>query len=394
MNESLTADAFTWPGWRGVARDGHVGWLPERLPEHPAVVWRHPLSGNGVGGIAATRERVVVSDRDLADVCDVFHCLDAKSGREMWTCRYPAPGKLDYGNSPRATPLFYGDHVFLFGAFGHLTCVELATGIVAWQFDVRDTFDITSKMPWGLCGSPLIAAGRLVVNPGGKLASLVALQPLTGEVDWKTRGRPAAYGSFIAAQLGGKLQLVGYDESSLGGWDAVTGKRLWTLTPEYPNDFNVPTPLVHRGQLLVSTENNGTRMYGFTAEGKIEKKPIAVCADLAPDTQTPVIANDRLFGVAHELYCLDLKNNLKTLWTGTDPAFQSHASLVATDERLLVWSAAGELVLIDATADEMKLTGRFAVLSDESDLLAHPAFVDKQVYIRAPSEVMCLSLVS
>ncbi len=333
-----------------------------------------------------------VSGRDLADADDVFYALDAESGRELWTLRYAAAGKLDYGNSPRATPLVHGEHVFLFGAFGHLTCVEIMTGNQVWQLDVRDEFDVTATMPWGMCGSPLIVGDRLIVNPGGKDASLVALDPATGDVVWEMAGRPAGYGSFIAAELGGRLQLVGHDETTLGGWDAATGKRLWTVMPESPNDFNVPTPVIHRGRLLVSTENNGTRMFRFGADGKIEKQPVAACNDLSPDTHTPVVIGDRLFGVWHDLYCLDLSDGLKVLWTAADKAFQSHANLIAAADRLLVCSSAGELILIDPLGDEMKLLGRLPVFTDETGLLAHPAVAGKKIYLRGSDAVVCLSL--
>jgi outer membrane protein assembly factor BamB len=345
-----------------------------------------------VGGIAVAGGRVFVSGRDLADADDIFYALDAESGRELWTLRYRAAGKLDYGNSSRATPLVHGEHVYLFGAMGHLTCVEIRTGNQVWQLDVRDEFEVTAAMPWGLCGSPLIAAGRLFVNPGGRDSSLVALDPATGDVVWEAPGRPAGYGSFIAATLGERLQLVGHDETTLGGWDAATGKRLWTVTPENLNDFNVPTPVIYRGSLIVSTENNGTRLFRFGGDGKIENRPVAVCEDLAPDTHTPVVVGDRLFGVWHDLYCLDLSDDLKVLWTATDTAFQSHANLIATDDRLLVCSSIGELILIEPRADELKVLGRLAAFTDEKGLLAHPAVAGKHIYLRGTDSVVCLSL--
>jgi hypothetical protein len=36
--------------------------------------------------------------------------------------------------------------------------------------------------------------------------------------------------------------------------------RLWRLVPAFDGDFNVPTPIAVDGKLLVSTENNGTRL--------------------------------------------------------------------------------------------------------------------------------------
>src|ERR1039458_5029996 len=57
---------------------------------------------------------------------------------------------------------------------------------------------------------------------------------------------------------------------SLGGWDPQSGERLWTLTPPAEGDFNVPTPLAVDGKVLLATENNGTRLYGFGNDGKIQ----------------------------------------------------------------------------------------------------------------------------
>jgi hypothetical protein len=39
------------------------------------------------------------------------------------SCWFPAKGKLDYGNAPRATPLLLEDRVILLGAFGQLLSV-------------------------------------------------------------------------------------------------------------------------------------------------------------------------------------------------------------------------------------------------------------------------------
>src|SRR5207237_7959511 len=114
-----------------------------------------------------------------------YYCLRADTGKEVWKHLNPAPGELDYGNSPRATPLIHGKHVFLAGAFGHLHCLELATGKVVWELDTREDFGAKDVRNWGTSSSPLLVDGRLIVNPGGKDASLVALDPATGTVLWK-----------------------------------------------------------------------------------------------------------------------------------------------------------------------------------------------------------------
>jgi outer membrane protein assembly factor BamB len=324
---------------------------------------------------------------------DVWRCLKAADGKEAWSHRTPAIGNLDYGNSPRATPLVHDGHAYLFGAFGDLACVELKTGKERWSQNIRDEFDAKDERKWGMCASPLITDGKLIVHPGGKDAAVVALDPKTGKPVWKTPGKPAGYGSFIAAKFGGTLQIVGHDAETLGGWDAKTGKRLWTLTPEQRKDFNVPTPIVVGDRLLVTTENNGTRLFAFKAEGTIEPKPVATNKKLAPDTHTPVVAGDRLFGVSGRLYCLSLKDGLKEFYDESGTAFSRYCAAVATGTRVLVVSRSGELILLDATAKEYTELARLAVFGkDEKGVYAHPAFVGTRVYLRGSGSVVCVEL--
>jgi outer membrane protein assembly factor BamB len=121
----------------------------------------------------------LVSDRDPDDHRDMFHAFDEHSGERRWTLDYEAEGSLDYGNSPRATPLVHDGHAFLLGAFGHLHCVRLGDGEVVWRRHLRDEFEAQDELVWGVSASPLIVDGKLIVSPGGPEASLVALDPAT-----------------------------------------------------------------------------------------------------------------------------------------------------------------------------------------------------------------------
>jgi outer membrane protein assembly factor BamB len=400
-----------WPQWRGPGRDGRLAWLPEKLPAAVEKVWEVPLNAPGLGGVAATAEHVFVSDRELNDTVDLFRCLSATDGKELWAHRTPAAGTLDYGNSPRATPLVHDGLVYLSGAFGDLACVEIATGKAKWTMNVRDEFDATDERKWGTCDSPLIVQAspgrepgesRLIVAPGGKDAALAALDPKTGKPVWKAAGgKPAGYGSFVAAVLGGVLQIVGHDAETLGGWDAKTGKRLWAVKPDRAGDFNVPTPIVLASpgrelgepRLLVTTENNGTRLFAFKAGGVIDPKPVAVNKRLAPDTHTPVVTAGRVFGVWNRLFCLNLADGLKAVYDEGGQAYSAYCAAVATDTRVLVITRAGEFVLLDAAADEYTELGRLAVFGkDEKGLYAHPAFVGTRAVVRGSGSVVCVEL--
>jgi outer membrane protein assembly factor BamB len=350
------------------------------------------MTAPALAGVAATDRHVIVADRNFDDTGDVFRCLDAYTGKDAWTLRYAATGTLDFGNSPRAMPLITRDRAYLLGAFGHLHCVALDTGKVIWKKNLRDAFGADDKLVWGVCSSPLLVDGRLIVNPGGPEASLVALDPQTGDLVWKTPGGPAAFSSFIVGTFGGHRQLIGYDKTSLGGWDPATGKRLWQLIPPRENDFNVPTAIAYGERLIVATENNGCRLYQFNSEGRIDSTPLAHNRDLGPDTHSPVLVGDRLFGVWNSLHCLNAAKELHEIWSHDEPDYDSYCSIVATDDRLLVTPTTGELHLVDARADSYRLISRMKVLEGDSGVMSHPALVGKRLYLRGSSLLVCIAL--
>lgn len=376
-----------WPGWRGPLRDGRVGWLPTALPAEPR--WRKTLFSDGVGGIAVAEGIVVVGDRDLADEQDVFHAFDAQTGDRLWSLEYSASGHLDYGNSPRATPLLVNGRVYLLGAFGHLHCCRITDGAVEWRRHLRDDFGVRDELVWGVASSPLIVDDQLIVNPGGPDASVVSLSPANGNLIWKTAGEPAAFASFVMGRLQGRRQLIGLDKVSCGGWDPATGERLWTYVPGVQGDFNVPTPIVLRDQLLLVSENNAARLVGF-ADGKPFVK--AQFTKLRPDMHTPVMTSGRIFAV-HDgwVYCLSA-DTLAPLWSAFDRSLKGHVSLIASETRVLLQTQQGELVLIDALADALTILSRSSPLRRGASTYAHPAVAADAIYVRGPGQLACLSL--
>jgi outer membrane protein assembly factor BamB len=366
--------------------------LPETLPIPPQYDWQVEMPSEGLGGIAANNRFVVVSCRDVTNTQDVFICLDAVTGAELWRHAYLAPGRLDYGESPRATPLLNGDKVYVQGAFGDLHCLKLNSGELVWARNIIREFG--AKLPiWGVCGSPLLVGHRIVVQPGAPTASIVALAADTGLQAWQSPGRPSGYSSMIYTNLGGKDQIVGYDETTLGGWDADSGQRLWELVPEFDGDFNVSTPLAVDGRLFVATENNGSRLYHFDDQGQIIADPVGQFEFFAPDMHTPVAIGSHIFGIHERMVCLDSRRQLDVCWQHEDGSFLRYASIIGSrNGRLLVLSETGELLLIAADAKTFQLLQRISLGEFETQLLSHPALVGRHLYLRLGTTVARLSL--
>lgn len=387
------AKTAQWTDWRGPGRRAVSGHVPDKLPAKVNFLWTRKLTGLGLSGVTATSRYVVVADKNKEATQDIWRCLNADTGRQLWRLEYPAAGKMEFSNSPRAAPVIHHGRVYLLGAFGHLHCVELPTGRVLWKKNIIKEFG-TKLSSWGTTATPLIVGNKLIVNPGAPGAAVVALDRCSGEAVWKGPGEQAAYAAFILAELGGLRQIVGYDSVSLGGWDPASGKRLWRLVPTHEGDYNVPTPIAVDGRLLVATENNGTRLYGFDASGVINPKPLARTEDLMPDTVTPVIYEGMAFGnFDGELICLDVGNGLKTLWKAKDDAYEDYICMIAGNGRILILAVEGELLLLKADRKKHTLISRLRVLREpKTEIWSHPALMPGRLYIRNQDSVMCLLL--
>jgi len=385
------APVAEWTDWRGPGRAGTSPDVPAKLPAGVQYLWKRGLTGAGLSGIAATATRVIVADKSGQKDQDIWRCLDAETGEELWTVAYATPKQMEFTNVPRAAPVIHGSFVYLLSAFGDLHCVSLHGSTIVWRRNIIKDFG--AELPaWGTCSTPLIVGDFLIVNPGAAEASLVALGLRTGETIWKTPGAPPGYGSLILGTFGGVRQIVGHDATSLGGWDPNTGHRLWTLQPDKKGDYNVPTPIDVFGRLLVATENNGTRLYSFDPGGRIRPVPVAQNRDLAPDTVTPVVVEGLVFGCSRGLFCLDPYDRLKTLYRAeTDELFKQHTTFIAGGGHVLAVTVGGELVLFKAARDGFTLVDRLRVF-DRTEVWSHPALVGHRLYLRSLNEICCILL--
>ena len=83
------------------------------------------------------------------------------------------------GDGPRGTPTVDGDLLYAEGGNGDVACLEAATGKTVWNVNLRADFG--GGVPgWGYSESPLVVDGLLIVTPGGKQGTLLALDKQTG----------------------------------------------------------------------------------------------------------------------------------------------------------------------------------------------------------------------
>ncbi len=124
-----------WPQWRGPNRDGKVAGFtaPQTWPERLVQKWKATV-GLGDATPALVGDKLYVFARQGGD--EVTLCLDAGSGKQLWRDEYatPAPGGSSASHpGPRSSPAVAEGRIVTFGVNGVLSCLDIATGKVAWR---------------------------------------------------------------------------------------------------------------------------------------------------------------------------------------------------------------------------------------------------------------------
>lgn len=391
------AAAADWPQWLGPDRDGSS---PEKVAawkEAPAVVWRQP-AGEGHSGPAVAGGKVYVfakvKDRDEEGLT----ALDAKDGRVLWRQVYArAPFRSQFGDGPRATPTVAGGKVYTFGVTGVLTAFDAEDGKVVWQVDTLKEFHAPNLF-FGASCSPLIDGNRVLVNVGGKGASVVAFDKDKGTVLWKNLDDPASYSSPIAFGKGKERQAV-----------FLTGKHVVSVSPDEGSLFwdfplvdllseSSTTPVKVGDTLIASSVTYGSVGLRLgTKDGKPDARQVWKNAALTCYFSTPVaVGGEDLYLVTGTilppaqvtLRCVDPKTG-KERWQKPGVGKYQAALLRTGDDKLLMLEDGGHLALLDPNPKQFRSLARSKVCGET---WAHPALADGMLYVRDNKEVICLRL--
>jgi len=73
-----------WNDWRGPGRHALSKEVPNDLPAEKRLLWSRTMTGSGMAGLAVADGHIVVADKNLDETHDIFRCLDADRGRQVW----------------------------------------------------------------------------------------------------------------------------------------------------------------------------------------------------------------------------------------------------------------------------------------------------------------------
>jgi hypothetical protein len=375
--------ADEWPGFRGPNGDGTVAALPANWSA-PKLVWKQPVAGECHAGMAVADGVLVTPDHDEGN--DFYRCLDARTGAERWVRKFPNGREMQYGAGPRANPLVHDGKVVVLSAFGELYCLDLKTGRTLWQKDFSKDFGTRAVPTWGFCGSPVVAAGKLIVQA----KNVMALDPGTGKVLWQGDAAGVNYSTPVVGTFGGVEQVITFDAVSLGGWQLADGKRLWKLPVPHQRGYIVPSPVKVGARILITVEDEGGQLFGFDAQGRIGPEPVASNESLLSEVPTATLAADLLLAAAPGLVLLDAKKDLQQLWkSGKERALRGDLHIIAAKDRALTFNPKGHLSLLAVRLNGLELLGQEKLC--EATLM-HPSLAGGCIYVRDSEKAYCYDL--
>jgi outer membrane protein assembly factor BamB len=338
--------------------------------------------------------------------------FDWKTGEKLWTHTYPCTYEVSYPAGPRASVSIDEGRAYSLGTMGHFFCLDAAKGTVLWSKDLRAEYK--ARVPiWGISASPLVYRDLVVVQAGGPTdACLVAFDKNTGREKWRALGDQASYSAPIVIEQAGRRVLVCWTGENVAGLDPDSGKLHWSIPfKQRQGIINVPTPVVDRGRLFVSSFWDGSLLLrlsdkDLSAEqlwrrrGASETRTDALHAMIV----TPILDGDYIYGVDSygELRCLDAKNGDR-IWedlTAVPKARWATIHLVRNGDRVWMFNERGELLLGELSPKGFHELSRTKLLEPTTPQLAqrggvcwsHPAFAYRHVFARNDKELVCASL--
>lgn len=389
-----SAKTGEWPQWRGPNRDGvsrETGLLKTWPAGGPRLLWKANGTGGGYGTPSVAGGKVYGMGYRAQE--EVVWALDAQTGKEVWASPVAAANRRGkgYGDGSRSTPTVDGNRVYALGDSGDLVCLDANTGAVAWKKDLVAEF--AGGVPgWGYTESPLVDGNKLIVTPGGRNATLVALNKQSGELIWSAKvpdGNGAQYSSAIVAEPEGRRQYIQFLSGGVVGIAAADGKLLWRYTSPANGTANISTPIYRDGMVFAASGyNTGGGLARLMAgpEG-VSASEVYFTKNMQNHHGGMVLVGDYLYGFDRSsLTCLNFKTG-EVAWADRSVG---KGSVVYADGHLYCRSERGPIALVEANPARYVEKGRFDQ-PDRSgkDAWPHPVVAGGRLYIRDQDVLLC-----
>jgi outer membrane protein assembly factor BamB len=376
--DSAAVNAF-WPGFRGPERDGIARGIRIRTSwsKPPEELWRKDV-GPGCGSFAVMGDHIFTQEQRGEN--EAVTCYELKTGRLVWIhndkARFYEPHA---GAGPRSTPALSGNRVITLGATGILNVLDAGSGNSVWTRNaVTDTGE---KIPvWGICGSPLVYKGLVIVSVSGRLA---AYNMEDGKPAWTGDDGGECYTSPQLFSIAGKEQVVFMSDSGAVSVDPASGKKLWDYRWKCEGRI-LQAAMIDDGIFMLTKENSGLKKLAVT-----NTDSTWVVKEIWDSPEVKAYFNDftinKGFAYGYDgptMTCTDLQTG-KTMWRGA--RYRGFHILFPEQNEIVILTEKGEIAVVKADPSRFTELIRFRALNGRT--WNHPAISENTLLVRNDREM-------
>jgi outer membrane protein assembly factor BamB len=401
--------ATDWPAYRGPSGDGISSEkiLLKWPSGGPKQLWKVETPRGFSSFTVSQGKALTVVQRTIEGAPrEVCLALDANTGLEVWAANI-GPAKYDGGgddgapdnrggDGPRSTPTVNDGKVYLFTPFLVLHCLEAATGKTVWTKDVMREHQ-GRNIGWKSAMSPVVDGVLVFVGGGGPGQSLLGINKNSGQVVWKAQDESITHATPVAATIQGVRQVIFFVQSGLLAVDASNGAALW----RFPFRYNVSTassPVV-AGDIVYCSAGYGVGGGACRIIKAGDKFSATELWKIPGDKQvanhwsTPVYKDGHLYGMfsfkkyaSGPLKCVELATG-KVKW---EQAGFGAGQVILVDGHIVALTDNGEVAVVEATPDGYKEVSRAKVV--QGKCWSTPSLSGGHLLVRSTKEGVCLDL--
>lgn len=380
---TAVADDASWPLRGGPTNNGHVAsadaaGLPVKFDEAAGtgIRWKQKLEGFGHSTPIIGGGRIWLTSATKDGKQQYVDCLDQSTGkllahRLLFENADPEPLNNPINTYASPSCALENDAVYVhFGTYGTAR-LNPETLEVVWQ-----RRDINVRHFRGPGSSPIVFGDLLILTFDGIDAQfLTALNKHTGETQWKTArstdygdldkdGNPKregdlrkAYSTPALVEVAGRTQVVSVGSRAAFGYDALTGKEVWTIRHD---DYNAAAPPAFTNtHAILNTGSRGANLMAV----RLDDTTTGDVTDTHVDWNrakgnsrlaSPLLIGNRIYMITDSgvAICVDAASG-EEIWKGRVGG--THVTSPITANGLIYFSSEEGTVTVVRAADEFEI---------------------------------------
>lgn len=365
--------------------------------DHENIRWKADLAVPGWASPVTWKDKVIATGADSEH--RYAWCFAEADGKRVWATEVPAVEGATEGYATdtmdpewdarmyaASTPVTDGRRVYVLFSNGQLAALELADGKIAWNIPLGDT----SPNTYGLSGSLRLHDGKLIVVFQGDKKSIAGYDAESGKPLWTAQRPSSTWASAALVKTSkGRDRLVLLGDPDLTAWDPATGKQAWSIDIlSGKPDYNVgPSPVFDGKSIYVNCQGSGIYAVDPDTGAKrwgVEELPVGYGF---ADGVSMVAGGGRVYQYyGYVLSCLDAVTGKVLREREMDDA-ASYASPFLNGRHLYLVSVNGVRVV---DADPGKGLSAIGTGSLDGRIEASPTVAGDAIFIRTDKALYCI----